>query len=121
MRNTELSDKLRKRDKRKFHIRKRIEGSAARPRLTVFRSNKYLYLQAIDDATGVTLVCASTLEESLKTIKHNVEGAGKLGEEMGKRLKEKNINEVVFDRNGYLYHGIVKAMADGTRKAGIQF
>jgi large subunit ribosomal protein L18 len=121
MRNTEIANTIRKRDKRKFHIRKRIEGSVERPRLTVFKSNKYLYLQAIDDATGKTLVSASTLEEGLKGVKRNLEGAAKLGEEMGKRLKEKNIAQVVFDRNGYLYHGIIKAMADGTRKAGIQF
>jgi large subunit ribosomal protein L18 len=121
MRNTEIANTIRKRDKRKFHIRKRIEGTAARPRLTVFKSNKYLYLQAIDDATGKTLVAASSLEEALKSLKRNLEGAAKIGEEMGKRLKEKNIESVIFDRNGYLYHGIVKAMADGARKAGIQF
>lgn len=121
MRNTEIANTIRKRDKRKFHIRKRIEGSAVRPRLTVYKSNKYLYLQAIDDATGNTLVSASSLEEALKGVKRNLEGAAKLGEEMGKRLKEKNIEKVVFDRNGFLYHGIVKAMADGARKAGIQF
>ena len=121
MRNTEIANTIRKRDKRKFHIRKRIEGTASRPRLTVFKSNKYLYLQAIDDATGKTLAAASSLEEALKGVKRDLEGAAKIGEEMGKRLKEKNIGEVVFDRNGYLYHGIVKAMADGARKAGIQF
>ncbi len=121
MRNTEIANKNRKRDKRRFHIRKRLDGSAARPRLTVYKSNRYMYLQAVDDESGATLVSASTLEESLKEIKRNVEGASRLGEEMGKRLKEKNIGTVVFDRNGYLYHGIVKAMADGARKAGIQF
>jgi large subunit ribosomal protein L18 len=121
MRNTEIADKTRKRDKRKFHIRKRVEGTTARPRLTVYKSNKYMYLQAIDDVEGKTLAAASTLEESLKGVKRNLAGAAQLGEEMGKRLKEKNIAEVVFDRNGYLYHGIVKAMADGARKAGIQF
>lgn len=121
MRNTEIANTIRKRDKRKFHIRKRIEGSAERPRLTVYKSNKYLYLQAIDDATGKTLASASSLEEAMKGVKRNVEGASRLGEEIGKRLKEKNIQAVVFDRNGFLYHGIVKAMADGARKAGIQF
>jgi large subunit ribosomal protein L18 len=118
MRNSEIASKNRKRDKRKFHIRKRLEGSAARPRLTVFKSNRYMYLQAVDDASGATIAAASTLEETLKGCERNV---AKLGEEMGKRLKEKNVGTVVFDRNGYLYHGIVKAMADGARKAGIQF
>lgn len=117
----ELNDKLRKREQRKLHVRKNIEGTAEKPRMTVFKSNRYLYVQVIDDLVGATLVSASTLEDSLKAIKRNVEGAAKLGEEIGKRLKEKNVATVVFDRNGYKYHGIVKAIADGARKAGIQF
>lgn len=121
MRAREISEKIRKRNKRKVHIRLSLRGTTERPRLTVFRSNKYLYMQVIDDSTGNTLASASTLEEELKNIKRNIEGAGKLGEELGKRLKEKNIMSVVFDRNGYFYHGIVKAMAEGARKSGIQF
>jgi large subunit ribosomal protein L18 len=78
-------------------------------------------MQVIDDARGYTLAAVSTLEKELRTIKPNVEGAGQLGEIMGKRLLEKNIKTVVFDRNGYLYHGVIKALADGTRKAGVQF
>ncbi|HON13224.1 MAG TPA: 50S ribosomal protein L18 [Treponema sp.] len=116
-----MLDKDRKRLKRKFHIRKRINGTAERPRMSVFRSNRSLYIQVIDDTVGKTIASASTLEKDLKDIKRNVEGAEKLGEIMGKRLLEKNITTVVFDRNGYLYHGVVKAMADGARKAGIQF
>lgn len=116
-----MLDKDRKRLKRKIHIRKRISGTAERPRMSVFRSNRSLYIQVIDDTVGKTIASASTLEKDLKDIKRNVEGAEKLGEIMGKRLLEKNITTVVFDRNGYLYHGIVKAMADGARKAGIQF
>ena len=116
-----LVEKDRKRLKRKVHIRKRISGTAGRPRMSVFRSNRSLYIQVIDDLAGGTLACASTLEPELKGIKKNVAGAAQLGEIMGKRLLEKNITAVVFDRNGYLYHGIVKAMADGARKAGIQF
>jgi len=116
-----MLDKDRKRIKRKFHIRKRISGTAERPRMSVFRSNRSLYIQVIDDTVGKTIASASTLEKDLKDIKRNVEGAEKLGEIMGKRLLEKNITTVVFDRNGYLYHGVVKAMADGARKAGIQF
>ena len=116
-----MFDKDRKRLKRKVHIRKRVTGTAERPRMTVFRSNRSLSIQIIDDSKGHTLASASTLEKDLKTIKATVAGAGQLGELMGKRLLEKNIKTVVFDRNGYLYHGLVKAMADGARKAGVQF
>ncbi|MFA6506402.1 MAG: 50S ribosomal protein L18 [Treponemataceae bacterium] len=116
-----LVEKDRKRLKRKIHIRKRIAGTAERPRMSVFKSNRSLYIQVVDDALGNTLASASTLEKDLKDIKRDIEGAAKLGEVMGKRLLEKKITTVVFDRNGYLYHGIVKAMADGARKAGIQF
>jgi large subunit ribosomal protein L18 len=116
-----MLEKDRKRLKRKIHIRKSLSGTAERPRLSVTRSNKALYMQVIDDAKGHTLAAASTLEKDLRNIKANLEGAGQLGEIMGKRLLEKNIKTVVFDRNGYLYHGLVKAMADGARKAGVQF
>jgi large subunit ribosomal protein L18 len=116
-----MLEKGRKRLKRKTHIRKRIAGTPERPRMSVTRSNRSLSAQVIDDTRGHTLVSASTLEEGLRDIKPTVEGAGRLGEILGKRLIEKNIKTVVFDRNGYLYHGLVKAMADGTRKAGIQF
>jgi large subunit ribosomal protein L18 len=114
-----MIEKDRKRLKRKVHIRKRIVGTAERPRMSITRSNKALSIQVIDDSIGHTVVSASTLEKELKTIKPTVEGATNLGEIMGKRLLEKNIKAVVFDRNGYLYHGLVKALADGTRKAGI--
>ena len=110
-----------KRLKRKVHIRKRISGTAERPRMTVTRSNRRLSVQIIDDTKGHTLASVSTLEAELRSIKATVAGAAQLGEIMGKRLLEKNIKSVVFDRNGYLYHGIVKALADGTRKAGIEF
>ena len=116
-----MIEKDRKKLKRKIHIRKRISGSAERPRMTVFKSNRSLSIQIIDDDKGHTLASASTLEKELRNIKANKEGAAKLGEIMGKRLLEKNINTVVFDRSGYLYHGVVKAMADGARKAGLQF
>lgn len=104
-----------------MHVRKSISGTAERPRLTVFRSNKYLYAQAIDDEAGVTLAAASTLEEALKGAKPTVETGAKLGELIGARLGEKKIEAVLFDRNGYNYHGVIKAIADGTRKAGIKF
>lgn len=116
-----VSEKSRKRNKRKMHIRKRINGTAECPRISVFRSNRHLYIQAIDDGEGKTLVSASNLENELSELKNSVEAAMKLGEEFGKRLSEKNLKTVVFDRNGYKYHGIVKAVADGTRKAGIEF
>jgi large subunit ribosomal protein L18 len=116
-----MVEKDRKRLKRKVHIRKRISGTAERPRMTVTRSNRRISVQIIDDAKGQTLASASTLEKDLREIKATVAGAGQLGEVMGKRLLEKNIKTVVFDRNGYLYHGIVKALAEGTRKAGIEF
>ena len=104
-----------------MHIRKTLSGTPEKPRMTVFKSNKYLYVQVIDDVAGATLASASSLEESLKGLKRNRDGAAKLGEEIGKRLKEKKVSVVVFDRNGYKYHGIVKAIADGARKAGITF
>lgn len=116
-----LNDKDRKRLKRKIHIRKHLHGTAARPRMTVTRSNKNLFVQVINDDEGKTLAAISTLEKEFAGLKPTVEGAEKLGEAMGKRLAEKKITTVVFDRNGYLYHGVVKALADGTRKAGIEF
>ena len=116
-----MLEKDRKRLKRKIHIRKKVSGTAERPRMTVTRSNRRLSVQIIDDTKGQTLASASTLEKELSGIKANVAGAGQLGEIMGKRLLEKDIKTVVFDRNGYLYHGIIKALAEGTRKAGVQF
>ena len=116
-----MLEKDRKRLRRKIHIRKRVSGTTLRPRMTVTKSNRRLSVQIIDDTKGHTLVSASTLEEELKNLKMNVKDAEKFGEIIGKRLLDNNIKSVVFDRNGYLYHGIVKALADGTRKAGIEF
>jgi len=116
-----MLEKDRKRLKRKIHIRKRISGTGEKPRMTVTRSNRRLSVQVIDDTKGHTLLSASTLEKDLRGIKATVAGAAQVGEIMGKRLLEKDIKTVVFDRNGYLYHGVVKALADGVRKAGIQF
>ncbi|MCE5256673.1 MAG: 50S ribosomal protein L18 [Spirochaetaceae bacterium] len=117
----ERDDKLRKRGKRKLSVRRLISGTAERPRMTVYRSNLNFYVQVVDDSVGNTLVSASTLEKPLKGLGRNIEGAGKLGEEIGKRAMEKGITSIVFDRNGYQYHGIVKAIADGARKAGLKF
>jgi large subunit ribosomal protein L18 len=116
-----MLEKDRKRLRRKIHIRKRVSGTAERPRMTVTKSNRRISVQIIDDTKGHTLASASTLEKELRGIKATVAGAAQLGEVIGKRLLEKNIKTVVFDRNGYLYHGIVKALADGSRKAGIVF
>jgi large subunit ribosomal protein L18 len=116
-----MLEKDRKRLRRKVHIHKRIFGTAERPRMTITKSNRRLSVQVIDDTKGHTLVSASTLEKELRGIKATVEGAGQLGEIIGKRSLEKNIKSVVFDRNGYLYHGIVKALADASRKAGLVF
>ena len=116
-----LNDKDRKRLHRKIHIRKSVYGTAERPRMTVTRSNKNLSIQAINDDEGITLASISTLEKDFAALKPNVEGATKLGEAFGARLKDKNITTVVFDRNGYLYHGVVKALAEAAREAGLKF
>ena len=116
-----LSDKQRRRLHRKIHIRKTIYGTAERPRMTVYKSARNLYVQAINDDEGKTLASISTLEKDFIALKANIDSAAKLGEAFGSRLKDKNISKVVFDRNGYLYHGVVKALADATRKAGIEF
>ena len=115
-----LKDKRRRRTKRKFRIRKKISGSGVIPRITVYKSNRFTYVQAIDDGVGHTLVSVSNHETTLADIKNTIEGMSKLGEEFGKRLAQKNVKTAVFDRNGYLFHGRVKALADGIRKSGIQ-
>jgi len=116
-----LTDKAKRRDRRKNHIRKQITGTSERPRMTVYKSNKHIYVQVVDDIKGVSITSASNLEKENSKLKKNTVDAEKLGEIIGKRLKDKKISTIVFDRNGYIYHGIVKAIADGTRKAGIQF
>ncbi len=114
-----------KRDKRRVRIRKKVVGTAERPRLSVYRSLKHVYAQLIDDTKGVSIGTVSTLSESVKARTADAKGktgAAKIvGEELAKLAKEKNIVAVVFDRGGYLYHGRVKAVADGAREGGIQF
>ncbi|MFH1156803.1 MAG: 50S ribosomal protein L18 [Pseudomonadota bacterium] len=118
------SEKLISRLKRKTRIRKRFEGTPDRPRLSVFRSAAHIYAQIIDDQKGQTLVTASTLDTEFKEtgIKGgNKAAAAVIGKLIGKRALEKGIARVVFDRNGFLYHGRVKALSDGAREAGLNF
>ncbi|QJB58160.1 50S ribosomal protein L18 [Pseudodesulfovibrio sp. zrk46] len=105
---------------RKPRIRKKISGTEARPRLVVFRSNQHLYAQLVDDVAGVTLAASSTqvLGEGLKA---NKESAAKVGKDIAAKAIEKKIETVVFDRNGYIYHGKIKALADGAREGGLKF
>jgi large subunit ribosomal protein L18 len=118
------SEKTRKRIKRKGTIRKRITGTAERPRLSVFRSAKHVYVQAIDDVTGRVLAAASDTEQTVKqavTGKPKKERARNVGKAIGEKLKALKVTAVVFDRNGFIYHGRVKEVADGAREAGLQF
>ncbi len=110
--------------KRALGVRKRISGSAARPRLSVFRSAKHIYVQAIDDDSGKTVAAASTQDKQLKggmAGMKKVDQAKKVGELLAQRLKEAGVESVVFDRNGFRFHGRVAAVASGAREAGIQF
>jgi large subunit ribosomal protein L18 len=118
------SDKDRKRAKRKGTIRKRINGTAERPRLSVFRSAKHVYAQAIDDVTGRVLAAASDTEEKLASAvsgKPKKDRARAIGKAIGEKLVALKVTSVVFDRNGFIYHGRVKEIADGAREAGLQF
>ncbi|NBT36246.1 MAG: 50S ribosomal protein L18, partial [Betaproteobacteria bacterium] len=116
----QTSNKLVVRFKRKTRIRATLEGTTERPRLAVFRSNKHISVQVIDDTKGVTLVAATTQEEELKNkVGGSVEGAKSIGGLIAKRALAKNISQVVFDRSGYLYHGRIKALADAAREAGL--
>ena len=101
-------------------IRRRLAGTAERPRLNVYRSLNHIYAQVIDDAQGVTVVSASTVSAKVKT-GGNVAAAKEVGKQIAERAKEKGISKVVFDRGGYLYHGRIKALADAAREAGLEF
>ena len=110
--------------KRKKRIRKKIEGVEERPRLTVFRSDKHMYAQIVNDMTGVTLVAASTLSPEYKegrAVKGKVGAAVRVGELIARKAMEKGIAKVVFDRNGFIYHGRIQALADAARKQGLDF
>jgi len=116
-----------RRQRIKFRIRKRVAGDQERPRLTVYRSLSHIYVQVVDDMTGKTLASAATTEPDLKkglsgkTRGGNVAGATFVGKTIAQRLIDKGIKKVVFDRNGYLYHGRIRAVADAAREAGLEF
>lgn len=108
------------RDRRHRRVRKTVRGTASRPRLAVFRSNKYIYAQVIDDDAGVTVASASSREKSVAG-SLSIETAGKVGTLLATRAKDAGVDAVVFDRGGYRYHGRVKALADAAREAGLEF
>jgi len=116
-----------RRDRIKHRIRKRVQGTEARPRLTIYRSVAHIYVQVVDDVTGRTIASASSVEPTVKGALgkkargSNVAGAQAIGKTIAERLKDKGVTRVVFDRNGFLYHGRVKAVADAAREAGLEF
>jgi large subunit ribosomal protein L18 len=116
-----------RRDRIKFRIRKKMTGTAEKPRLSVFRSVSHIYVQVIDDLNGKTIVAASTVDPKVKGQMPkgvgggNIKGAELIGTTIAERLKEKGITKVVFDRNGFLYHGRVRAVAEAARTAGLEF
>jgi large subunit ribosomal protein L18 len=116
-----------RRQRIRYRIRRRVTGTIERPRLTIFRSVSHMYVQVVDDATGKTIASASTVEPTVKGALEkkasggNVAGAKAIGKTIAERLIEKGVKRVVFDRNGFLYHGRVKAVADAAREAGLEF
>ena len=129
-----MSQKVRKKSNKKLHarqrvkrkVRARISGTSERPRLTLFRSNQHIYAQVVDDVKGVTLAAASTNEADLRgksgsNALGNIQSAKTVGELIAKRSIAKKIEKVVFDRNGFIYHGKVRALADGARESGLKF
>lgn len=117
-----MGTKLERRQKIRFRIRKKVNGTAERPRLSVFRSNKDIYVQLIDDENGVTLAAASSREKELQGKEGNKTDKSKLvGETIAQKAKELGITQCIFDRGGNLYHGRVKQVAEGAREGGLQF
>ena len=119
-----LAQKKEARLKRQVRVRKKVRGTAQRPRLNVFKSARHIYAQLIDDAAGTTLATASTVMGDVSAdLKYtgNIEAAGKVGAEIARRALAKDITAVVFDRNGFLYHGRVKALAEAARENGLTF
>lgn len=119
-----IADKKNARLKRKTRVRKKIHGSSERPRLNVFKSAKHIYAQLIDDTTGVTLAAASTvMKEVNQELKYtgNLSAAAKVGAAIAEKARQKGIQQIVFDRSGFLYHGRVKALAEAAREHGLSF
>ena len=123
----QIKTKEDRRDRIKFRIRKKVTGTADKPRLSVFRSVSHIYVQVIDDRTGQTVASASSIDAKVKgqmpkgVVGGNLKGAELVGTAIAERLKEKGITKVVFDRNGFLYHGRVRAVAEAARTAGLEF
>ena len=113
--------KTERRQRIKFRIRKIVSGTAAKPRLTVFRSNKEIYAQVIDDVNGVTLLAASSRDKDVESKGTNVEVAAAVGNSIAEKALKAGIDTITFDRGGYLYHGRVKSLAEGARAAGLKF
>lgn len=109
------------RSRRHARVRKGVRGTADRPRLAVYRSNKYIYAQVINDVEGMTVAAASSQEADLRANALNIDTASKVGSLVGNRAKEAGVTAVVFDRGGYKFHGKVKALADAAREAGLEF
>ena len=114
-------DRKATRQRRHLRVRRKISGTAECPRLCVYRSNTNLYAQIIDDVAGNTIVSCSTLDKEIKTKHANKEAAKEVGTLIAKKAAEKNIETVVFDRGGYIYHGVVKELAEAAREAGLKF
>jgi large subunit ribosomal protein L18 len=114
-------DRKKARVRRHLRVRKKISGTTERPRLAVYRSEKNIYAQIIDDINGITVVSASTLDKEFQGLGSNKDAAKVVGEMVAKRAIEKGIKEVVFDRGGYVYHGRIQNLAEGAREAGLQF
>ena len=115
------TDRKMERARRHLRVRTKISGTASRPRLCVYRSNNNLFVQVIDDTCGNTIVSASTLDKEVKVKHSNIEAAKEVGTLIAKRAIEKNIDTVVFDRSGYIYHGVIKTLAEAAREAGLKF
>ena len=115
------TDRKLERTRRHIRVRTKISGTAERPRLCIYRSNSNIYAQIIDDVAGNTLVSASTLDKEVKTKQSNIEAAKEVGALIAKRAIAKNIKTLVYDRSGYVYHGIVKELAEAAREGGLEF
>ena len=115
------TDRKMERQRRHMRVRRKISGTAERPRLCVYRSNSNIYAQIIDDVAGNTLVSASTLDKEIKTKHANKAAAKEVGTLIAKRATDKKIVDVVFDRGGYIYHGVVKELAEAAREGGLKF